>query len=81
MRRLTRLTLAAIVATAVTGCATMNVSSHVERGLDITKYRRYQRPLRTHCRQGIRGSTRIRSSRIMSRAPSRSRWPSEVLNG
>jgi len=41
MRRRTGLTLAAIVATAVTGCATMNVSSHVERGLDITKYHTY----------------------------------------
>ena len=41
MRRLIGLTLAAVVATAVTGCATMNVSSHVERGLDITKYHTY----------------------------------------
>jgi hypothetical protein len=38
MRRLTRLTLAAIVMTAIAGCATMSVSSHVERGLDIAKY-------------------------------------------
>jgi len=41
MRRRTGLTLAAILATAVTGCATMNVSSHAERGLDITRYRTY----------------------------------------
>jgi hypothetical protein len=41
MRRLTGLTLAAIVATAITGCATMSVSSHVERGLDIAKYRTF----------------------------------------
>jgi hypothetical protein len=41
MRGLTRLTLAAIVSMAVTGCATMNVSSHVERGLDISKYHTY----------------------------------------
>ena len=38
MRRLTQLTLAAIVMTAITGCATMSVSSHVARGLDIAKY-------------------------------------------
>lgn len=31
------------MATAVTGRATMNVSSHVERGLDIAKYRTYDR--------------------------------------
>ena len=42
MRQRTGLTLAAIVATAVTACATMNVSSHVERGLDITKYHTYE---------------------------------------
>jgi hypothetical protein len=31
----------AVAALAVTGCATMNVSSHVERGLDFTQYRTY----------------------------------------
>jgi hypothetical protein len=41
MRRLTGLTLAATVAAAITGCATMNVSSHVERGLDVSQYRTY----------------------------------------
>ena len=41
MRRLTGLILAATVSTAITGCATMNVSSHVERGLDIAKYHTY----------------------------------------
>jgi len=33
--------LAAIAALAVTGCATMSVSSHVERGLDFAQYRTY----------------------------------------
>ena len=41
MRRITGLTLAAIAATAISGCATMNVSSHVERGLDISRYQTY----------------------------------------
>ena len=52
MRRLIGLTLAAVVATAVTGCATMNVSSHVEP-FDITIP--YTGDPRTHSRQGIRG--------------------------
>jgi hypothetical protein len=38
MRRLTATTLAAIAAIALSGCATMNVSSHVERGLDVSQY-------------------------------------------
>jgi hypothetical protein len=33
--------MAAIAALAVTGCATMGVSSHVERGLDVAQYRTY----------------------------------------
>jgi hypothetical protein len=41
MRRLTATTLAAIAATALSGCATMNVSSHVERGLDVSQYHTY----------------------------------------
>jgi hypothetical protein len=42
MRQLPGLTLAAIAALAVTGCAaTMNVSSHVERGLDFAQYRTF----------------------------------------
>lgn len=41
MRRLPGLTVAAIAALTITGCATMNVSSHVERGLDVGQYRTY----------------------------------------
>jgi len=41
MRRLPGLTIAAIAALAVTGCATLNVSSHVERGLDFAQYRTF----------------------------------------
>lgn len=41
MQRLPGLTLAAIAALIVTGCATMNVGSHVERGLDVAQYRTY----------------------------------------
>ena len=41
MRPLRRLTLAAIGTLALAGCATMNVSSHVQRGLDISPYRTY----------------------------------------
>lgn len=41
MRPLVQLTGAALVAVAVTGCATMSVSSHVQRGLDFTQYRTY----------------------------------------
>ena len=33
--------MAAIAALAVTSCATMNVGSHVERGLDVSQYRTY----------------------------------------
>jgi hypothetical protein len=33
--------LTAIGTVAITGCATMNVSSHVERGLDISRYHTY----------------------------------------
>jgi hypothetical protein len=38
MRRLIALTLAATAAAALAGCATMNVSSHVERGLDVSQF-------------------------------------------
>lgn len=41
MRRFLRWSVAAAGALAVTGCATMNVSSHVERGLDFTQYHTY----------------------------------------
>ena len=43
MRRLLRrsLLVAGALAVAVSGCATMNVSSHVERGLDFTQYHTY----------------------------------------
>jgi hypothetical protein len=33
--------MAAIAALTVTGCATMSVSSHVERGLDVSQYKSY----------------------------------------
>ena len=39
MRQLLRLAAVAIAALAVTGCATMNLSSHAERGLDFSQYR------------------------------------------
>jgi len=38
MRRRVGLAAAAMVAIGVAGCATMSVSSHVERGLDVSKY-------------------------------------------
>jgi hypothetical protein len=41
MRRHLPLALAAIVILALAACATMTVSSHVERGLDFSKYRTY----------------------------------------
>ncbi len=41
MLRLIRLAAVAASALAVTGCATMNVSSHVQRDLDFTQYRTY----------------------------------------
>ena len=41
MRRLMRWSVVAAGALAVAGCATMNVSSHVERGLDFAQYRTY----------------------------------------
>ena len=41
MLRLVRLAAIAISALALTGCATMNVSSHVERGLNFSQYRTY----------------------------------------
>jgi hypothetical protein len=39
MRRLSRLATVALSALVLTGCATMNVSSHVERGVDFAQYR------------------------------------------
>lgn len=41
MSLLMKLTMAAIGALAAAGCATMNVSSHVERGLDVSRYHTY----------------------------------------
>ena len=41
MGRLGGLAALALMTLAVTGCATMNVSSHVERGLDFTQYRTF----------------------------------------
>ena len=41
MPRLMTLTIAAIGTLAIAGCATMNVSSHVERGLDVNRYHTY----------------------------------------
>jgi hypothetical protein len=41
MSRLTLLAMAAIGALAVAGCATMTVSSHVERGLNVSQYHTY----------------------------------------
>lgn len=42
MRSHLRLAVAGIAALAVTGCATMSVSSHVARGLDFAQYRTYE---------------------------------------
>ena len=41
MLRLARLAAVAVAALALTACATMTVSSHVERGLDFAQYRSY----------------------------------------
>ena len=41
MRRFTRLALVTLPALALAGCATMNVSSYVVRGVDFTQYRTY----------------------------------------
>lgn len=41
MLRLLRSLSATVPALALAGCATMNVSSHVERGLDFARYRTY----------------------------------------
>ena len=41
MRRLLRLAATALSAFALSGCATMSVSSHVQRGLDFGHYRTY----------------------------------------
>jgi Domain of unknown function (DUF4136) len=41
MSRLSQFTLAAIGTLAIAGCATMNVSSHVQRGLDVSRYHTY----------------------------------------
>ena len=41
MRRLSGLTAAALFALALSGCATMTASSHIERGLDFTRYSTY----------------------------------------
>ena len=41
MLRSGRLAVVALSALALAGCATMNVSSHVERGVDFAQYRTY----------------------------------------
>src|SRR3970040_1446459 len=41
MRRPAGFAITLLLVTAVTGCATMSVSSHVERGLDFAQYRTY----------------------------------------
>ena len=41
MLRLIRLAAVALFASAVTGCATMMVSSHVQRDIDFARYRTY----------------------------------------
>ena len=41
MSRLSKFTIAAVGALVITGCATMNVSSHVQRGLDVSRYHTY----------------------------------------
>jgi hypothetical protein len=41
MLRLGRLIVVTVCGLAVTGCATMNVSSHVQNGLDFARYRTY----------------------------------------
>ena len=41
MSRITTLALAVVGTVAVAGCASMNVSSHVQRGLDINRYHTY----------------------------------------
>lgn len=41
MRPLVRLSVAALAALALTGCATTNVRSFVERGVDVQQYRTY----------------------------------------
>src|SRR5688572_1910833 len=41
MSRLSQFTIAAIGTLAIAGCATMNVSSHVQRGLDVSRYHTY----------------------------------------
>ena len=41
MRRLLQLAAVVVSAFAAIGCATMNVSSHVERGLDFAQYHTY----------------------------------------
>lgn len=42
MHRLTRLIAVAALAAFASACATMSVSSHVERGLDVSRYRTFQ---------------------------------------
>ena len=42
MTRLTRVAAAALLALATTGCATMNVASHVERGLNFSQFRTWE---------------------------------------
>jgi hypothetical protein len=42
MLRLGRYSAAAVAALALTGCATMNVSSHVERSIDFARFHTYE---------------------------------------
>ena len=68
MSRLSKFTIAAIGTLAITGCATMNVSSHVQRGLDVSRYHTYDWGPADALPAGDRGSSRIHSSRTISAA-------------
>jgi len=75
MRVRSRLAALALLALVPVGCATMNVSSHVERGVDFAQYKTYDWGPADALPTGDPGSTITRSSTTTSRAPSRSSLP------
>src|SRR2546426_9452043 len=66
MRRLFQWAEVGISALPLTGCATMNVGSHVKRGLNFAQYRTYDWGPPTHCPRETHDSRRPGSIGTMS---------------
>ena len=63
-----------VAACLLSGCATMRVSSHTERGLSWSQYRTFEWGQADRFRRATHASRRIRTSVIASRVRSNDRW-------